>query len=99
MSRIRLVPFISKEQKDFSITRKEYEEFVDYIHRLWEEFPLDFSMTIEAARDFDDDRVVFRDVKFRVMSRYRVNGDRLFSGDNFTVNVDELLRLIERRVA
>lgn len=95
MSVTHLKPFISDEQKDFSITRKEYEEFVDHIYRLWENFPHDFSLTLEAARDRDDDHVVFRDVKFRVTSRYRVDGDRWFAGDSFAVNVDELLQLIE----
>lgn len=98
MSVIRLKPFISDEQKDVSLTQREFDDFFAYLSDLWEDFPVDFSFTVESAYDQDNDSVVFRDVKFRVTSRYKLNGDRWLSGDGFAVNIDEVIKLIESAV-
>lgn len=98
MNTICLRPFISEEQKDFTITQEAFDDFTHYIDELWDDFPIDFSFTVEAARDRDDDLAVFRDVKFRVMSRYKIDGDRYFSGDGFSVCVEDTLKLIKSKI-
>lgn len=97
MSLTILKPFISSEEYEFSGSQEEFEELCSRFDDLWDDFPDDLLFSVEAAHDSADDRIVFRDVQFRVASRYKIDGDRYFSGGGFAVNIDDTLRLIKSR--